>query len=284
MKLKYRVIERLRKKYPVTALCSILEVSRSGYYAWRKRDKHKADKDNWLMQQIDACQQKSHYTYGCRRVQSWIEQQSHVHVNLKDVLRVMRKMNALARIRRRRAYTSYKATAHRYENILQRQFAQTLPNHCWATDITYIPTRHGMASMCAVIDLCGKMVLNYRLGTDMTSTLVIDTIAAALKQEKVTDGLVLHSDQGAQYTSGAYYDLSQEYHFRPSMSSKGCPYDNSAMENFFGTLKAECLNRMKFTDMNQLAEIVGEYIQFYNFERINMKNGLTPFEIRSKAT
>ena len=236
------------------------------------------------MQQIDACQQKSHYTYGCRRVRSWIEQQSHVRVNLKAVLRVMRKMNALARIRRRRAYTSYKETAHRYENILQRQFAQTLPNHCWATDITYIPTRHGMAYMCAVIDLCGKMVLNYRLGTDMTSTLVIDTIAAALKQEKVTDGLVLHSDQGAQYTSGAYYDLSQEYHFQPSMSSKGCPYDNSAMENFFGTLKAECLNRMKFTDMNQLAEIVGEYVQFYNFERINMKNGLTPFEIRSKAT
>lgn len=137
--------------------------------------------------------------------------------------------------------------------------------------------------MCAVIDLCGKMVLNCRLGTDMTSTLVIDTITQALKQEKATDGLVLHSDQGPQYTSGAYCNLSEECHFRPSMSSKGCPYDNSAMENFFGTLKCECLNRIKFTDMAQLENVIWEYVQFYNYERINMKNGLTPFEIRSKA-
>ena len=235
------------------------------------------------MQKIAECQQKSNYTCGHRRVQLWGEQKTHIHVNLKAVLRVMRKMDALAQIRRRGSYTSYKDAAYRYTNILQRQFAQTSPNRFWATDITYIPTAHGMAYMCAVIDLCGKMVLSYRIGIDMTSTLVIDTITDALKKEKVTDGLVLHSDQGAQYTSGAYYTLSQEYHFRPSMSSKGCPYDNSSMENFFGTLKSECLNRMKFTDMNQLAQVVEEYVHFYNYERIDMKNGLTPFEIRSKA-
>ena len=263
-------------------MCSILEASRSGYCAWRKQ-KHKTDKDSWLMQQITACQRKNNCAYGCRRVQAWIEQNSHVHVNLKAVPRVMRKMDALARIRRRRAYTSSKETAHRYENILRRQFIQTFPNRCWAADIAYIPTKHGMAYMCAVIDLCGKMVLNCRLGTDMTSTLVIDTITQALKQEKATDGLVLHSDQGPQYTSGAYCNLSEECHFRPSMSSKGCPYDNSAMENFFGTLKCECLNRIKFTDMAQLENVIWEYVQFYNYERINMKNGLTPFEIRSKA-
>ncbi|MBP3752988.1 MAG: IS3 family transposase [Pyramidobacter sp.] len=108
--------------------------------------------------------------------------------------------------------------------------------------------------------------------------------AEALKQEKVTDGLVLHSDQGSQYASNVYSHLSQAYHFRPSMSSKGCPYDNSSMENFFGTLKSECLNRMKFTDTIQLEKAVEEYVHFYNYERITMKNGLTPFEIRSKAT
>ena len=283
MKLKYRVIERFRKKYPVTALCSILEVSRSGYYAWRKQ-KLTTDKDSWLIRQIKTCQQQSNYTYGCRRVQLWIEKQCHIRVNLKAVLRVMRKIDALAQVRRRRAYTSGKEAVHRYENILKRQFAQTVPNRFWATDITSIPTRKGMAYLCAVIDQCGKMVLNYRIGTDMTSTLVIDTIAEALKQEKVTDGLVLHSDQGSQYASNVYSNLSQEYHFRPSMSSKGCPYDNSSMENFFGTLKSECLNRMKFTDTIQLEKAVEEYVHFYNYERITMKNGLTPYEIRSKAT
>ena len=83
--------------------------------------------------------------------------------------------------------------------------------------------------MCAVVDLCGKMVLSYRIGTDMTATLVTDTIKAAKQKEKVTDGLALHSDQGSQYTSQAYFDLLQSYHIQPSMSSPGCPYDNSAM-------------------------------------------------------
>ena len=137
--------------------------------------------------------------------------------------------------------------------------------------------------MCAVVDLCGKMVLSYRIGTDMTATLVTDTIRAAKQKEKVTDGLALHSDQGSQYTSQAYFDLLQSYHIQPSMSSPGCPYDNSAMENFFGTLKTECLNRMKFHSKSDVEQAVAEYVQFYNFERINLKNGLTPFEIRSKT-
>ena len=93
VKLKYRVIERFRKKYPVTALCSILEVSRSGYYAWRKQ-KLTTDKDSWLIRQIKTCQQQSNYTYGCRRVQLWIEKQCHIRVNLKAVLRVMKDRRA----------------------------------------------------------------------------------------------------------------------------------------------------------------------------------------------
>ena len=137
--------------------------------------------------------------------------------------------------------------------------------------------------MCAVIDLCGRMVLAYRIGTDMAATLVTDTIRDAHKKEKVTDGLALHSDQGSQYTSQAYFDLSQAYHFSPSMSSPGCPYDNAAMENFFGTLKTECLYLAKYSTRAEVELLVAEYVHFYNFERINLKNGLTPFEIRSKA-
>ena len=127
------------------------------------------------------------------------------------------------------------------------------------------------------------MVLSYRIGNDMTTTLVTDTIREARQKEMVTDGLALHSDQGSQYTSQAYFDLVKSYHIQPSMYSPGCPYDNSAMENFFGNLKIECLHRLKFSCKAEVEQAVAEYVQFYNFERINMKNGLTPFEIRSKA-
>ena len=117
----------------------------------------------------------------------------------------------------------------------------------------------------------------------MSSSLVTDTIREALKREKVTDGLALHSDQGAQYTSQAYFDLTQEYHVSPSMSSPGCPYDNASMENFFGTLKTECLYRAHFTSRADVEQLVSEYIDFYNYERISLKKGLTQVEIRGKA-
>lgn len=140
-----------------------------------------------------------------------------------------------------------------------------------------------MLYMCAVLDLCGKVVLAWKIGADMTSSLVTDTIREALQTEKVTGGLALHSDQGSQYISQAYFNLAQAYHVSPSMSSPGCPYDNAAMENFFGTLKTECLYRAHFTTRAEVEQLVTEYVDFYNFERIALKNGLTPVEIRSKT-
>ena len=196
----------------------------------------------------------------------------------------MCQMGALAQVHRHRAYTHYKSAVRHYENILNRRFEQRHKNLFWATDITYISTTQGMCYLCAIIDQCGKMVLGYhQIGAQITASLVANTVRDVLQKEKVADGLVLHSDQGAQYTAQTYYDLSQAYHFTPSMSKRGCPYDNSSMENFFGTLKAECLNRRKFTSMSELQEVVAQYVQFYNYERIQLKSGLTPYEIRSKS-
>ena len=281
MKLKYRVIERFRGKYPIGDMCKVFEVSRSGYYAWRKRQ-NVPPKDQWLVDLIIECQRESKQTYGFRRVRLWLERHQK-YVNSKAILRIMRKYSLLSQVRRTKAYTHYKQAVHKYPNLLDRQFEQTLPNRFWVTDITYIPTPQGMRYMCAVVDLCGKVVLAWRLGSDMTASLVTDTIRDALQQEKVTDGLALHSDQGSQYTSQAYFDLSKEYHFAPSMSSPGWPYDNAAMENFFGTLKTECLYRSHFSSNDALLQLISEYVHFYNFERISLKNGLTPIEIRSKA-
>ena len=280
--MKYRVIERFRGKYSIEDMCKVFGVSRSGYYDWRNRQEQ-PNKDQWLIDLITQAQIKSKQTYGHRRIQRWLLRKHKKHVNLKVILRVMRRYDLLSQIRRVRPYMQYQKALHKYPNLLDRQFDQVLPNRFWVTDITYIYTAKGMVYMCAVMDLCGKMVLAYRIGTDMTTSLVTDTIRDAKQKEMVTDGLALHSDQGSQYTSQAYFDLVKSYHIQPSMSSPGCPYDNSAMENFFGNLKTECLHRLKFSCKAEVEQAVAEYVQFYNFERINMKNGLTPFEIRSKA-
>ena len=259
--MKYRVIERFRGKYSVKSMCDLFEVSRSGYYAWRNRQE-KPSKEQWLVDLIVEGQRISKQTYGYRRMQRWLYTAKDKKVSLKAVLRVMRKYDLLSHIRRRRPYMRYQRALHKYPNLLNRQFDQVKPNQFWVTDITYIPTAHGMVYMCAVVDLCGKMVLAYRIGNDMTSSLVTDTIREARQKEMVTDGLALHSDQGSQYTSKAYFDLMQEYHIQPSMSSPGCPYDNAAMENFFGTLKTECLYRIKFANKAAVEQAVAEYVQF----------------------
>ena len=99
----------------------------------------------------------------------------------------------------------------------------------------------------------------------------------------VTDGLARHSDQGAQYTSKDYFDLNLLYHISPSMSTPGCPFDNASMETFFRTLNVECLYRRKFANRDEVEQAVSEYVQFYHFQRIHLKNGLIPFEIWSKT-
>ena len=282
MKLKYRVIERFRGMYSIEDMCKVFEVSRSGYYAWRNRQE-KTPKDQWLIDLVVECQKYSKQTYGIRRVRRWIRRRAGKTVNIKAVLRVMRKLNLLSVVRRRRPYTRYQKAVHKYPNLLNRNFDQLQPNKFWVTDITYIPIPGSMLYMCAVLDLCGKVVLAWKIGSDMSSSLVTDTIREALKQEKVTVGLALHSDQGSQYTSQAYFDLIQEYHVSPSMSSPGCPYDNAAMENFFGTLKTECLYHAHFSSRTEVEQLVSEYVNFYNFDRISLKNGLTPIEFRCKT-
>ena len=263
-------------------MCKVFQVSRSGYYAWRKRQRT-TPKDQWLVDLIIECQLKCKQTYGCRRVKRWLKRYKGKNVNLKAILRIMRKLDMLSQIRRRKPYTHYKQGTFKYNNLLNRQFQQEQPNKFWVTDITYIPIPGRMLYMCAVLDLCGRTVLAWRIGDDMTSSLVTDTVRDALIQEKVAGGLALHSDQGSQYTSKAYFDLTQEYHVSPSMSSLGCPYDNATMENFFGTLKKECLYHAQLSTRAEVEQLVTEYVHFYNFERISLKNGLTPVEIRGKA-
>lgn len=150
-------------------------VSRSGYYAWRKRQGKEA-KDQWLVDLIVECQRlQADLWYSPRR--RWIQRQTGKAVNIKAILRIMRKLSLLSVVRRRRPYTRYQRAVHKYPNLLNRCFEQVKPNQFWVMDITYIPIPGSMLYMCAVLDLCGKAVLAWKIGSDMSSSLVTDTTA-----------------------------------------------------------------------------------------------------------
>ena len=271
------VIYRHKDKYGVSEMCRFFEVSRSGYYDYVKRMDTPA-RDLPLAEKIKECQDKCGKTYGYRRVHIWLERNG-IHRDPKTVLRVMQKYNMLSVIRRRRFY-KYTEHLHKYKNLWQQNFKADRPNQKWATDISYIHTKQGTLYLSIIRDLYDNSIVAYKIGTQQTVNLVLDTIRAAKRKEKVTTELQLHSDQGFQYTSHAYFKLTKSYHITPSMSSRGNPYDNAMAENFFSILKTECIYRTKLKTYEEARLLIDEYIRFYNNERIQTKTKLTPLEKR----
>ncbi len=260
-------------------MCKFFEVSRSGYYAYLKR-KDLPDRDLLLSQKIKECQEESRNTYGYRRVQIWLERQG-IHRNPKTVLRIMQKYNLLAVVRRRR-FKYVSEHLHKYPNLLNRKFNADRPNQKWVTDISYIPTTQGYCYLSVIRDLYDNSIVSYQLSKDMTVKLVLDTIKAAKKKEKITAELQLHSDQGVQYVSHDYFTLTKSYGITPSMSRPGNPYDNALAENFFSILKTECIYRTKLHSYDEARLIITDYINFYNNYRIQTKTKLTPLEKRNQ--
>ena len=273
------VIYRHRDKYPISEMCRFFDVSRSGYYDYVKRMDIPA-KDLFLAEKIKECQTKHGKTYGYRRVHIWLERQG-IHRNPKTVLRVMQKYNLLSEVRRKK-YRNYGDYLHRYPNLLNRDFKADKPNQKWVTDISYIKTQQGTLYLSVIRDLYDNSIVAYKTGTEQNINLVLSTIRAAKRKEKVTAELQLHSDQGFQYTSQAYFNLTQSYGITPSMSRRGNPYDNAMAENFFSILKTECIYRTKLRTYEEARLLIGQYIHFYNNERIQLKTKLTPIEKRNQ--
>jgi len=271
------VIYRRKDKYSIREMCRFFEVSRSGYYDYVRR-KNIPAWDLPLAEKIRECQEHSHSTYGYRRVHIWLERQG-IHKNPKTVLRVMQKYNLLSEVRRKK-YHNYTNGIYKYSNHLARDFHADRPNQKWVTDISYIRTGQGFLYLSVIRDLYDNSIVAYKTGTEQNINLVLSTIRAAKKKEKVTESLHLHSDQGFQYTSQAYFNLTKSYHITPSMSSRGNPYDNAMAENFFSILKTECIYRTKLKTYEEARLLIDEYIHFYNNERIQLKTKLTPLEKR----
>ena len=275
--VKYMVIYRHKEKYSVSEMCRFFKVSRSGYYGYVTCMNIPA-KDLNLANKIQECQEKCGKTYGYRRVHIWLERQG-VHHNPKTILRVMQKYNLLSVVRKKK-YRNYGEYLHRYPNLLNRDFKAERPNQKWVTDISYIKTNQGTLYLSIIRDLFDNSIVAYKTGTEQNINPVLQTIREAQKKEKVTAEVQIHSDQGFQYTSQAYYRLTKSYNITPSMSRKGNPYDNALAENFFSILKTECIYRIKLKTYDEARLIIDEYIDFYNNERIQLKTKLTPQEMR----
>lgn len=281
-KLRYGIIFRFEGKYPLNEMCKVLNISYSGYYQWRKRQL-KPDRDAPFIPLIQERYRASNRSAGYRQITLQLRKHYGVILNHKAVYRIMQKLGIQSVSRRRRPYTRYLDSIYRYENVINRDFNAEFPNQKWVTDITYIPTKQGNLYLSAIKDLHDGYIVNHQIGTDQNINLVITTIKNALIKEKVAGGLALHSDQGFQYSSHAYFSLTQAYNITPSMSRRGNCLDNACMENFFGMLKTEWLQRRKFETMDEAREAVEQYIHYYNYERCHLKSKLTPYERRCQS-
>ena len=264
-------------------MCKFFGVSRSGYYAFVKQ-LGQPEWDADLAKRIEECQNRTDKTYGYRRVWKWLKDRK-IERNPKTVLRVMKKYGLLSEIRRHRKWVNLGQQIHKYQNLLKRQFRADRPNAKWVTDISYIHTKEGVLYLSMIRDLYDNSIVAYKTATRQTVNLVLDTIRLAMKKEKkkIAAELQLHSDQGFQYTSQAYFKLTQSYGITPSMSRQGNPYDNAMAENFFSILKTECIYRHKPRTFSEANDLIDRYIHFYNHERIQNKTGVAPLTLRHSA-
>lgn len=258
-------------------MCRFFKVSRSGYYGFLKR-KVQQDRDASLGELIQKCQQSSGFTYGYRRIKLWLLRETGLAVNQKTILRVMGKYNLLARVRRVRCYHCYGEYLQQYPNSLDRKFSADSPNRKWVTDVSFIKTGQGILYLSIIKDLYDGFIVAYKTSERNDNQLVLQTLKQAKRQ--AADGLILHSDQGFQYGSTAYLSLNKEYGISPSMSRAGTPLDNAPAESFFAVLKTECIYRQKIQSFAQANTMINQFIYFYNYQRIQLRTKLTPYEKR----
>jgi transposase InsO family protein len=267
--VKFAFIHEQRLLFPLTRLCSVLEVSENGYYNWLKRGKSKRkQEDEQLMERIEDAYHQNRGVYGSPRLQVELQEQG-VHCGRKRIVRLMQVLQLSARRKRRNAHKTERDPQHSYApNLLQRDFTADAPNTKWMSDMTFIETQEGWLYLAGVIDAYSRKIVGWAMGSHHDAELVKHALAMALLQRQPAAGLVHHSDRGSEYTSHTYQDMLQQHNIQVSMSKKGDCYDNAVIESFWGTLKEECIGRNVYQTRNEAKTAVFEYIEvFYNRKR-----------------
>jgi len=277
---KYATIKKVASEYTISELCKLFGVARSGYYAYLKRQD--MDRDKPLKELIQAVYKKYDGKYGYRQIQLFLLQDHGVWVNHKKVLRLMQEMRLRSRVRRKHRYYYAASKGGRVtENVLQRNFEADAPNQKWVTDVTQYRVVDTWLYLSAIKDLFNNEIVAYHMGVRNDNQLVLRTFEKAFEKTKDVTGLIVHSDQGFQYTSYAYHDMLPKVGAQISMSRRGNCYDNASMESFFSHLKTEGLYPYDIRSMDEAQRRIEEYIRFYNQNRPQRKlKKLTPVEFR----
>jgi putative transposase len=275
--VKFRFIhEHLAETYPLEVACEVLEVSRSGYYAWRERpESARAKRRAELAEKVEAVHRENRGVYGSPRVFRALKA-SGEGVCENTVAKVMRDGGIRAKSKRKYVPRTTDS-AHEQPvapNVLGRRFEAPAPDRKWAADITYVPTAEGWLYLAGVIDLCSRKVVGWSMAGHMRTDLVSDALRMALARRSPGEGLLHHSDRGVQYASGDYRHLLRSHGIECSMSGKGDCRDNAAMESFWGTLKTELVNHERYQTREQARASIFEYVEvFYNRQRLHSSLG-----------
>lgn len=273
--MKYAQIDQLRQEHPVSAMCRALDVSESGYHAWRKRPPSaRAVAEERLSAEIQAAHRRTRETYGPERLQADLAD----HGVMVGVHRIKRLRKTLGlRCRQRRKFVVTTDSAHSLPiapNLLNREFKAAAPNTAWLTDITYIETAEGWLYLAGVKDVFNGELVGYAMAEHMATPLVTQALFRAVTAKRPPPGLTHHSDRGSQYCSHAYQGLLKQFGMRASISRKGDCWDNAPMESFWGTLKTELVYHCRFLNREQAKRVITEYIEvFYNRVRKQARLG-----------
>jgi putative transposase len=269
-----------RAEYAVKRMCRVLDVSTSGYYAWRTREPSaRACADEALQNRIVEIHESSRGTYGVPRIHAELAADG-VRVGRTRVSRLMRRAGIEGVSRRRRTWTTRRARdARPAPDLVERDFGVPGPDRLWVADITYVPTWSGFLYLAVVVDAWSRRVVGWAMANHLRSELVLEALNMALGQRRAS-GVIHHSDQGCQYTSIAFGLRCRGAGVQPSMGSVGDCYDNAMAESFFATLECELLDRVRFRAQAEARIAIFDFIEgFYNPSRRHSSLGyLSPNE------
>lgn len=272
-------------------MCRVLQVSRSGYYDWRKREPSKRSVENeQLLVTIREIHAASFESYGVPRIYAALRAKGQL-VNKKRVERLMRLHEIQGVSPRKKRWVKTTDSDHEFPiapNLLNRNFEADAPNRKWVSDISYIETDEGWLYLATVLDLYSRKIVGWSMDDNMETPLVMNALNMAVAVRKPEPGLLHHSDRGSQYASHDYRALLGEYKMQASMSRKGNCYDNAVMESFFGTIKSELIRRRRYRTKAEARIDIFRYLEtFYNRMRLHSTLGyLSPddFEAARLAT
>lgn len=283
--MRYKFIQGNRSIYGVEEMAKILDISRSGYYAWSKRKQSKRSIENEkIVMGMRIIHEKTHYTYGSPRMTVELNAIG-IRCGKNRVARLMRKYGIMAKMRRRFKITTHSRDGMPVSENLLQNFSVTGPNKVWVSDISYIRTEEGWIYLAIILDLYSRKVVGWRMKERLTNDIVIEALKYAIRSRKPIERLIFHSDKGSQYTSKNFQELLKGYKFMSSMSGKGNCYDNAYAESFFHTLKTEWIYFKRYTTREEAKNSIFEYIEiFYNrFRRHSGLDYQTPEEFEEKS-